>query len=327
MGGPEELDEREVPLGDTSLDAMVEAELQGRPVGRRPRWRHLVLVGLLLPAVVALLVGLAQARTTGKVPTDATLVLVIDVSGSMNAEDVHPTRMAAAQRAAHELFSALPSQMRIAIIAFSNEAKVVEEPSLDRGELGRAIDDLSAGGGTAMGDALMAALDMVRPGEAPADTGSSPPSTASALGPAPPAERPPASILLLSDGVNTLGQAHPFEASQLASQLDVPIYAVALGTPDGKALIPDGGGGHRLQAVPPDRLTLDVLASATYGRFYKATTADELSRVYHDIGARVTRRDERRKAVYWPTGTGVALLVLTAALGGAWRRKLSQAAA
>jgi Ca-activated chloride channel family protein len=293
-------------------------------VERSPRWRRHVPAALFLLAMSALLVGLARPQATLEVPREeATIVLVIDVSGSMKADDVKPDRLGAAQESAREFIAGLPPKFRVGLIAFSSTVRVLAPPTQDREQVRLAIDSLAANGGTAMGDALINGVGLVRPEAmaAAAGDGAPPPIDGGAINPDP-AARVPASILLISDGANTVGQMQPLDAADVANQLQVPIYTVALGTQEGQALIPDGRGGSRLQTVPPDPETLQAVAERTGGQFYDAPSARELREVYADIGSKVGFREERKDATHWPLGVGVVLLIAAAGLSLAWQQKL-----
>ncbi len=293
-------------------------------VERGPRWRRHVPAAVFLVAMSALLVGLARPQATIQVPREeATIVLVIDVSGSMKADDVRPDRITAAQESARTFIKALPAKFRVGLIAFSNTVRVLAPPTQDRAQVRLGIDSLAASGGTAMGDALINGVGLVRPEAlaAAAQGGQVPSMDGGAINPNP-ATRIPASVLLISDGANTAGQTQPLDAADVAKQLQVPIYTVALGTPTGQALIPDGKGGTRLQTVPPDPETLQAVAERSGGNFYDAPSAGQLKKVYADIGSKVGFRAERKDATHWPLGVGVAFLVVSAGLSLAWQQKL-----
>ena len=292
-------------------------------VERSPRWRRHVPAALFLLAMTALLVGLARPQATVSVPREeATIVLVIDVSGSMKADDVRPDRIRAAQESARTFVKALPPKFRVGLIAFSSNVRVLAAPTQDREQVRQGIDSLVANGGTAMGDALINGVGLVRPEAlAAAEGAEAPPVDGGAINPSPGA-RVPASILLISDGANTAGQIQPLDAADIASKLQVPIYTVALGTATGQALIPDGRGGSRLQTVAPDPETLRAVAERTGAQFYDAPSAGQLGKVYEDIGSKVGFRKERKDATHYPLGAGVGLLVIAAALSLAWQQKL-----
>ncbi len=291
-------------------------------VERSPRWRRHVPAGLFLLAMAVLFVGLARPQATLKVPREeATIVLIIDVSGSMKADDVKPDRIAAAKESAQEFVDALPPRIRLGLIAFSSNVRVLAPPTQDREQVRLGIDSLTANGGTAMGDALINGVGLVRPEALAATEGDTPVPDGGAVNPNP-TTRVPASVLLISDGANTLGQVQPLDAADVANTLQVPIYTVALGTATGQALIPDGRGGSRLQTVPPDPETLKAVSERTGGQFYDAPSAGELAKVYDDIGSKVGYREERKDATHWPLGIGVVLLMIAAGLSLAWQQKL-----
>lgn len=292
-------------------------------VEHSPRWRRHVPAALFLVAMSALLVGLARPQATIKVPREeATIVLILDVSGSMKADDVQPDRIGAARDSAQAFVKDLPPKYRVGLIAFSSTVRVLAPPTQDREQVQLAIDGLTAKGGTAMGDALLSGVGLVRPETLAAAEGSdAPPLDGGAINPNP-AARIPASMLLISDGANTLGQTQPLDAADIANKLGVPIYTVALGTATGQALIPDLQGGSRLQTVPPDPETLKAVAERTGGQFYDAPSAGQLNKVYDDIGSKIGSRKERKDATHWPLGVGVGFLVLAAGLSLAWQQKL-----
>src|SRR4029453_2034763 len=206
---------------------------------RRGRW---IPAALLVLALTALLLGAARPMARVPVPRDeATVMLVIDVSGSMNADDVDPTRMEAAQRAATRFLDRLPERLQVGLVPFSSEAETLVPPTTDREAVRTALATLNANGGTAMGDGLARALDVIeaaRP-EARGRPAPPPPRAPNAQGapptpttPGPPPEQravPPAVTLLLSDGANSAG-GDPFVQADRARQLRVPVYTIALGT-------------------------------------------------------------------------------------------------
>ncbi|MEJ7765149.1 MAG: VWA domain-containing protein [Acidimicrobiales bacterium] len=298
-------------------------ELLESVVERSPRWRRHVPAAAFLVAMAFLFVGLARPQATIRVPREeATVVLIIDVSGSMKADDVRPDRIRAAQDSARTFVKDLPPKFRVGLVAFESNVRVLASPTQDRDEVMLAIDSLVARGGTAMGDALVNGVGLVRP-EALAAAGDTevPLIDGGAVNPNPSAQVP-ASILLISDGANTAGETQPLDAADIASKLRVPIYTVALGTSTGQALIPDNRGGSRLQTVPPDPETLQAVAERTGGKFYDAPSAGELRKVYEDIGSKIGKRKERKDATHLPLGAGVGFLLVSAALSLAWQQKL-----
>jgi Ca-activated chloride channel homolog len=290
---------------------------------RRGRW---IPAALLVLALTALLLGAARPMAKVPVPRDeATVMLVIDVSGSMNADDVEPTRMEAAQRAASRFLDRLPERFQVGLVVFSSEAETLVPPTTDREALRTALDTLTANGGTAMGDGLARALDVIEtarqqalggPGPTttvdPGAPGATPPPTTTAPGAGQPAV-PPAVTLLLSDGANSAG-GDPFIQAERARQLGVPVYTIALGTASGVLRQPNAFGGTRIQPVPPDPDSLARIAETSNGRFFQAPTSENLNAVYDSLGSRIGFRLEEREVTVAFTAAGLLLLAAAGAL-------------
>ena len=257
------------------------------------RWRRHLPAALLLAALAALLVALAKPQTTVAVPVEkASVMLVTDQSGSMRADDVSPTRLAAAQQAARDFLEKVPKELQVGAVSFSDVPQSVAPPSTDRDDVRSLVDGLAADGGTAAGDALQSSLDALD------DAG------VGGKG------RPPAAIILLSDGATTTG-ADPVEVAREAGKRDIPIYTVALGTPDGT--VPGGFGGSI--PVPPDPETLREISKASGGTAYTANDADQLSGVYENLGSRLGTKQEEREITAVFAGGGL-ILRLGAAFAG-----------
>jgi Ca-activated chloride channel homolog len=261
--------------------------------GGASRWRRHVPAALLLAALAALLLALAKPQTTVAVPVEkASVMLVTDASGSMRADDVSPTRLAAAQQAGRDFLGKVPKELQVGAVAFSDVPQSVSPPSTDRGDVRALIDGLVADGGTAAGDALQSALDALQD----AGVGG--------------ASRPPAAIILLSDGATTTG-ADPVEVAREAGKRRIPIYTVALGTPDGT--VPGGFGGSI--PVPPDPETLHEISRVSGGKAYTVDDADQLSAVYQNLGSRLGTKHEQREVTAAFAAGGLVLL-LGAAFAG-----------
>jgi Ca-activated chloride channel family protein len=257
----------------------------------RPAWRrHLpaVLYGL---AVAGLLVAVARPQRSVAVPTrHGAVMLVTDVSGSMDAEDVSPTRLDAARAAANRFLDKAPDRVLVGALAFSSEPEAVMRPTRDRDEVRDLLGELQAGGNTATGDALAAALRVLRPeGHRRA---------------------PPAAIVLLSDGARTTGR-DPVPVARQARRLGVPVTTVSLGTPGGVVGDPALGAVRR---VPPDPETMREVADASGGRAFEVEEAGELRSVYEHLGTQLTTRRERREVTWAFAGAGALLLAAAVAL-------------
>ena len=290
---------------------------------RRGRW---IPAALLVLALTALLLGAARPMARVPVPRDeATVMLVIDVSGSMNADDVDPTRIEAAQRAATRFLDRLPERFQVGLVTFSSEAETLVPPTTDREAVRTALATLNANGGTAMGDGLARALDVIEAARQEAVGGPGPTTTVdpNAQGatptpttPDPPAEQravPPAVTLLLSDGANSAG-GDPFVQADRARQLRVPVYTIALGTANGVLRQPNAFGGTRIQPVPPDPDSLARIAETSNGRFFQAPTSENLTAVYDSLGSRIGFRLEEREVTVAFTVAGLLLLASAGAL-------------
>jgi Ca-activated chloride channel homolog len=289
---------------------------------RRGRW---IPAALLVLALTALLLG--AARPMAKVPVpreEATVMLVIDVSGSMNADDVEPTRMEAAQRAASRFLDRLPDKFQVGLVTFSSEAETLVPPTTDREAVRAALSALTANGGTAMGDGLARALDVIESAREQAGAGPAPSTTADPAAPAPGAPGsttpesnrpavPPAVTLLLSDGANSAG-GDPFVQAERARALGVPVYTIALGTSGGVLRQPNAFGGVRIQPVPPDPDSLARIAETSNGRFFEAPTSQNLAAVYDNLGSRIGFRLEEREVTVAFAAAGLLLLALAGAL-------------
>ena len=268
---------------------------------RSPGWRRWVAPALLAASAIALTLALARPQATVAVPIErASVMLITDASGSMRAEDVSPTRLRAAQNAAQRFLDRVPDSLLVGFVSYSNAPMTVIQPTADRLPLRSALAALRADGGTATGDALTTALDLLESRRT--DDG----------------RVAPAAVVLLSDGKTTAG-ADPVEAARRAGALGIPVYTVALGTPDG--VIHNGPYGGFLP-VPPDPRTLREMAERSGGNSFRVDDADELDRVYERLGSRIGTREKRREVSAAFAGGGLALLL--AGLGAAlrWRPRL-----
>jgi Ca-activated chloride channel family protein len=293
---------------------------------RRGRW---VPAALLLLALTALLLG--AAKPTARVPVpreEATVMLVVDVSGSMEADDVKPTRLDAARDAAGRFLDKLPARFQVGLVIFSSEAETLVQPTTDRTAVRDALTSLRADGSTAMGDGLSNALDAIESARQ-ADSGSrggagaaTPDPGGSGAGGTEPGRNtgPPAVTLLLSDGANMAG-VNPLGQAERARDLGVPVYTIALGTADGVLQRRDALGGLRLQPVPPDPDTLARIAETTNARFFQAPTSRNLNQVYEGLGSHIGFRTEEREVT---VAFAAAALILLAAAGALRARRAAR---
>ncbi len=229
------------------------------------RWRRHLPAALLLLACAALVLALARPHRTVRVPVGrASVVLVLDHSGSMQATDVQPTRLAAAQRAARAFIDELPSQVRVGAVAFSSIANAVQAPTADHRAALNILDSQTAVGSTATGNALQLALDLLGSSDDP-----------------PGRKATPGAIVLLSDGAANAGR-DPVEVAAEAGARHIPVYTVALGNAD--ATIPNPSGIGPPVAVPPDPELLERIARASHAQAFTAQDADRLISIYRRLG-------------------------------------------
>lgn len=296
-------------------------------LGAQRLWRRHVPPLLLLLALVLGLLGLSRPSARLTLPADyMTLVMAMDVSRSMLAEDVPPSRIVAAQNAARDFVQALPSSVRVGIVSFAGNAQLVQPVTQDREALREAIDRFQLQRGTATGSGMVVALNTLLP-EAAIDLesllygqaawgrplGSTPaPAMAEAVPDAPVGSYAAGAIVLLSDGRRTTGP-DPLEIARLAARKGVRVYTVAFGTPDG--FIPGFEGFSFYARV--DEATLQQVAEITGAEFFRASNSQDLQRVYEHLSTRFTleRRDTEISALL---ALGALVLVLLA-WGLSWR--------
>lgn len=269
-------------------------ELLASVAPRRPGWRRHVPAAAMALALSALVIGLARPVREVRVPKEAaTVMLVVDVSASMQATDVEPTRLDAARDAALSFVDDLPDRLRVGLVAFDRSTRVIAPPTTDHALVETGIQGLYTGPGTAAGDAIHTALDAITNAGGAGETDG----------------EQTAAIVLLSDGATTVG-APVEQAAQSAVDQGVPVTTIAFGTPEGTVDI-----GGRVIPVPADVGAMTSLAEVTGGSFFEAASGEELRGVYEDIGSRVGYTTEEREVGL--TFVGIAVALLVAALGAA----------
>jgi Ca-activated chloride channel family protein len=280
-------------------------ELLGSIAPRRPGWRRHLAFVLLLLALAALTTAMAKPTRNVKVPRDrATVMMAIDVSLSMQATDVEPTRIIAAQRAAKEFVDLLPPRINLGLVSFSGSATVAVAPTTDRGAVKRAIDNLQLSERTAIGEAIFSCLDAIRTFQtqlAGQDAG---------------AEAAPARAVLMSDGSNTWGRT-PDQAVVAAKRVSVPVSTIAFGTDEGFIELE----GEKV-AVPVNHEQLQGIAEDTGGTYHSAASASEISDVYRDLGSQIGYTTERREITTTLVGTGLLFAFSAAGLSLLWTNRL-----
>jgi Ca-activated chloride channel homolog len=294
-------------------------------------WPRFVPAAILVLGLVTLVVGLARPHVERTLLREkATVILVVDTSRSMQAKDVEPTRLGAAQEALRNFIDNAPDDLRIGLVVFAGEAQVATPPTDDHELVETAITDIDeflVYGGTAIGDALQTAVLLGRQvtdvvseegsTAAPAPAGSTR-SLAQATEPESEEseEQSPVSILFLSDGAQTRGVLQPLEGAQLAKEANFPVYTIALGTPDGVIERgPFGGFGQdsgELIPVPPDPETLRAIAETTGGEFSEARNREALEKAYENLGSRLGREPGESEITWVFLAIGGVLLLLAA---------------
>ena len=270
---------RRYPVRFTALSTLALVATQ------EPRWRRQVPFALLAAAALALVLSLARPERTVQVPVErATVVLVTDVSRSMSETDVSPTRLEAARRAALSFLDKVPAELRVGLVAFSDGAQTLRAPTTDRRAVSLALETLQPQFGTATGAGLQTALDDLKLGQ---DNS---------------AKRPPAAIVLLSDGAAT-DRTAAYDVATQAKRLRVPIFTVALGTDEGTITL-----NGQITRVPPDPQALERIAALSGGDAFTASDSDELTGVYDKLGSQLGTQPEKREITVIFAGAGLLLL-------------------
>ena len=267
----------------------------------RPGWRrHLPAAGFLL-ALAALVVGFARPSQDTEVPQEqATVIMALDTSLSMQANDVFPSRLDGAKEAATGFVQDLPESLNLGLVSFNGVATIRVQPSTNHQAAIAVIDSLELGPATAIGEAIFAALDAVELVQTDEN-----------------GETPPARIVLMSDGETTVGRADQ-DAIEAAQQAGIAVSTIAFGTNDGVIEIPEQG----IVPVPVNRDKLQVIADATGGQFFAASSTSELAAVYEDIGSQISFQTIKDEISPSYTALGLLLLTLSAAMSLLWFSRL-----
>jgi Ca-activated chloride channel homolog len=272
-------------------------------VPRRPGWRRHLAFGLVALALGTLIVSLAVPSTEVRVPRErATVVMAVDVSLSMRANDIQPSRFEAMQTAAKQFVDVLPARINLGVVSFAGSATTLVPPTTDRRQARGAIDHLKLAESTAIGDAIFTSLTAIENFQSTVETGGQ--------------ELPPARIVLLSDGYNTVGRSDT-QAIDAAKAAGVPVSTIAFGTDYGTLNLE----GETVP-VPVDRATLEKIAEETGGSYSEAASAKELEQVYADLGSQIGYTTEPKDISPWFVRAGVLFALLGAALSLIWTNRL-----
>jgi Ca-activated chloride channel family protein len=290
--------------------AFTNLELLAAVAGTRHRsWKRWLPLALFLLALAAASTALARPKATVSVPANrATVVLLVDVSGSMRAADVKPTRLGAAQAAMAAFADRVPKGVKVGLVSFSTGPNLLVIPTTDRAILHEGIDLLSPEAGTAIGDGLELAVQTVKTAVDNAPRGKD--------------GKIPGAIVLLSDGAQTRGVLSPLDGAGLARTAGIRVFTVALGTDNG-TLDPstfgfgfgggNGGGLGRTRRFPvkPDPVTLAAIARETDGKTYRAQSASKVEEIYKQLGASIAHKSAQREISSWFAGGAAFLLLLS----------------
>lgn len=272
---------------------------------RAPGWRRHLPAIITLLALTSLVVSLARPAREERVPRErATVILAIDTSLSMMAEDVPPDRLTAAQEAAKTFLDILPDKINVGLVSFNGSGTILVPPTTDRPRLRTAIDRLELDERTAIGEAIFTSLQAVR--QAPVAEGDTD------------NDDVPARIVLMSDGKTTVGRPDEVGA-QAAADAGVPVHTIAFGTDHGVIQLPNEPAPV---PVDVDRAALEAIADATDGTAFTAATEGELREVYRNIGSSIGYELEFAEVGRWFVGVGVALFMLSSLLSLLWFSRL-----
>ena len=271
---------------------------------KRPGWRRHATAAAFLLAFSALVVAFARPTHDEKVPRErATVVVAIDVSLSMQATDVEPSRLEAVKVAAKAFVDQLPPKINIGLVSFDANSRVDVSPTTDHSKIKRAIDLLEVNEGTAIGEAIFSALSAIAQ-QALADDSVT--------------NEVPARIVLMSDGKTTQGRPNAL-GIDAARKAKVPVSTIAFGTDHGEIVVPQEPFPV---PVPVDKGALQDIADETGGSFFAAATQSELEKVYANIGSSIGFDFEPREISSWFVGAALLALIATAAMSLAWFNRL-----
>jgi Ca-activated chloride channel homolog len=288
-----------------SASAFASPQLLPSVAPSRPGWRRHAPIVVYLVAFTALAVALARPEATVSVPDSrAAVILATDISGSMDARDVRPTRLAAARKAALDFMDEVPDELRVGTITFNHRVRSIEAPTTERSGVLETLQRLRSSGGTATGDAFSLSLDLLdrarsRRGRKPA----------------------PAAMVLLSDGAATHGQPVG-PVMERAARTGIRVYTVALGTDRGSIRVRTPGGETVRRSVPPDRATMRRIADTTKGRYFQTAEDLKLKDIYEQLGKEVGRKKEKREVTGAFAGFAGLLLVVGGGMSLRWFGRL-----
>jgi Ca-activated chloride channel family protein len=307
-------------------------------MGKGPGWRRHVPPALMLLAIAVLIVAVARPSAVISLPSSrATIILAMDVSGSMRAEDVDPNRIAASQAAAKRFIGDQPANVQIGLVAFAGGAVLVQVPTIDHEALSDAIDRFELRRGTAVGSGILTSLATIFPDQdfyaqlgirQGPDNRLGLPTYNSLVGrslddksaadqpehlPVPPGSYESAVVILLTDGATTTGP-DPIAAGRLAADWGVRIFTVGFGSENGE-VVSFGGRSMRAQL---DSKTLMTIAEDTKAQYFEAKSSDDLTKVYSSLSTRLISEKKLTEISFVFAGIGALLAMLGAGLSLLW---------
>ncbi len=287
-----------------AAEAFAAPQLAPSVAPQRPGWRRHAPMLAFLIAIVVLIIAAARPQKTVAVPVNqGAIMLVNDVSSSMSATDVRPTRLGAAQAAAQRFIKGVPGTLQVGSLEFARRPILLQSPTTDHSLAQQAIAELRpGGGGTAIGDAVRTALK-----------------TLTNLRPVN-GKRPPGAIVLLSDGASNVGSSSR-TAAQEAAQLHIPIYTISLGTPYGTIPIKRGSGPVAVP-VPVSPQELSQIAAISKGRTFPVADSAKLSAVYQHLAAQLGRKHVKQEITASFAGGALVLLLIGGVLSLRWFGRL-----
>jgi Ca-activated chloride channel family protein len=315
-------------LWPEALLLLLAAPLLGAAIYLRPRPRR--IAGLEMPSasrwqrhlppalyIAALIVAaLAAARPTALITLPSqqrTIIMAIDVSLSMRASDVLPSRLAAAQAAAREFIKEQPGDVRLGIVSFAGTAVVMQQPTRDRDDLLAAIERLQLDRHTAIGSGIIVSLAALFPNDGIDVESFGKKAPARELKPVPPGSNPNAAIILLTDGRRTIGP-DPVQAARMAADRGVRVYTVGFGSAQGGPVAVEGYSIYMMF----DEATLKSIAEITNAEYFHATSGAELKKIYDSLSAKFVLQREQTEITAFFAAAAAALVIAAAGLSLAW---------
>jgi Ca-activated chloride channel family protein len=293
--------------------------LVAQAVGRGPGIKRHIPPVLYLTALTVMIFALARPQATIPVPSNTgTIILSLDVSGSMLAEDVKPNRMDATKKAVRDFIEEQPKGVKIGLVSFSDGASLLAPPSTDRKTILQAVSRLRPLRGTNMGAGLQIALEAILfDGDAPPVPQGLPRGAAPTPTPEPASKTPPASIVLVSDGQSNVGP-NVLQVADIAVNQKIKVYTIGIGTPQGADVTVQG----RTTRTQLDEEALRNVADKTGGRYFNAQDNEDLKQIYDELARERRFEDQDEEITFLLTGVALVISVIAGGLGLVWFNRL-----